>query len=42
MTTCFEYVILIIIAALVLISALLGLIAWAYMRKKHQYEVIKS
>jgi len=38
-----EYVILIIIAALVLISALLGLIAWAYMRKRHsQYEVIKN
>jgi len=38
-----EYVILIIIAALVLISALLGLIAWAYMRKRHSnYEVIKN
>jgi len=32
-----EYIILIIIAALVLVSALLGLIAWAYMRKRAQY-----
>jgi len=32
-----EIIILIIIAALVLVSALLGLIAWAYMRRKAQY-----
>jgi len=32
-----EYIILIIIAALVLVSALLGLIAWAYMRRRSQY-----
>jgi len=36
-----EYIILIIIAALVLVSALLGLIAWAYMRRRSQYVEVK-
>jgi hypothetical protein len=36
-----EYMILIIIAALVLISALLGLIAWAYMRRRSQYVEVR-
>jgi hypothetical protein len=36
-----EYVILIVIAVLVLVSALLGLIAWAYMRKRAQYVEVK-
>jgi len=35
-----EYIILIVIAALVLVSALLGLIAWAYMRRRAQYDEI--
>jgi len=36
-----EYIILIVIAALVLISAILGLIAWAYMRRRAQYVEVK-
>jgi len=36
-----EIVILIIIAALVLVSALLGLIAWAYMRRRAQYVEVR-
>jgi hypothetical protein len=36
-----EYIILIIIAALVLVSALLGLIAWAYMRRRSQYVEVR-
>jgi len=36
-----EYIILIIIAALVLVSALLGLIAWAYMRRRAQYVEVR-
>jgi len=36
-----EYIILIIIVALVLISALLGLIAWAYMRRRAQYVEVR-
>jgi len=36
-----EYVILIIIASLVLVSALLGLIAWAYMRRRSQYVEVR-
>jgi len=39
-----QYVVLIIIAALVVSTAIIGLIAWAYMRKKksHAYEQIRS
>jgi len=37
-----EYIILIVIAALVLISALLGLIAWAVTRGRSQYVEIKG
>jgi len=36
-----EYIILIIIASLVLVSALLGLIAWAYMRRRSQYVEVR-
>jgi len=36
-----EYIILIVIAALVLVSAILGLIAWAYMRRRAQYVEVK-
>jgi len=40
-TMLIEYIILIIIAALVLVSALLGLIAWAYMRRRAQYVEVR-